>query len=199
MAEINARQVKELREATGAGIMDCKEALKESDGDLSKAEEILRTQGLAEAQKKAGRTTDEGIVDSYIHLGGKIGVLLEINCETDFVARTDEFQDLAHNICMQIAAADPTYIDREEVPEDVLHQEKRILREQARQEGKPDHIVDKIVEGRLEKYYSQVCLVDQAYIRDPDITIEELLKDAVASLGENIQVRRFARFAVGEE
>ncbi len=199
MAEINARQVKELREATGAGVMDCKEALKESAGDVDKAAEILRTQGLAEAQKKAGRTTEEGLVDSYIHLGGKIGVLLEINCETDFVARTDDFQDLAHDICLQVAAADPTYIDREDIPDDVLDQEKGILREQAKQEGKPDHIVEKIVEGRLEKYYSQVCLLDQAYVRDPDMTIDELLKDAIATLGENIQIRRFVRFAVGEE
>lgn len=199
MAEVSAKQVKELREATGAGILDCRNALKEADGDADKALEILRTQGLADAQKRAGRSTNEGIIDSYIHLGGKIGVLLEINCETDFVARTDEFQETAHNICMQIAAADPSYVSREDVPEEELEQEKRILRQQAQQEGKPENIVDRIVEGRLEKFYSQVCLLDQAYIRDPDRTVEDLLKETVASLGENIQVRRFARFALGEE
>ncbi len=190
--------VKELREATGAGILDCKKALEEAGGHIEQAREILRTKGLADAGKRAGRSTEEGIIDSYIHLGGKIGVLLEVNCETDFVARTDEFGELAHNICMQIAAADPTYVDRDEVPEEVLEQEKRILRQQAEGEGKPEHIVDQIVEGRLDKFYSQVCLLDQAYIRDADMTVGDVLKEAIASVGENIQVRRFARFAVGE-
>ncbi len=199
MVEITAKEVKELRQATGAGVLDCKKALQETDGDMQKATAVLRAQGLADASKRAGRATEQGLVDSYIHLGGKIGVLLEINCETDFVARTDEFQELAHNICMQIAAADPDYIDREEIPEEVLEQEKRILRQQADGEGKPPEIVDRMIEGRLEKFYSQVCLVDQAYIRDADRTIDELLKEAIASVGENIQVRRFARFAVGQD
>ena len=199
MVDITAKEVKELRQATGAGVLDCKKALQETDGDMQKATEVLRAQGLADASKRAGRATEQGLVDSYIHLGGKIGVLLEINCETDFVARTDEFQELAHNICMQIAAADPDYIDREEIPEEVLEQEKRILRQQADGEGKPPEIVDRIIEGRLQKFYSQVCLVDQAYIRDADRTIDELLKEAIASVGENIQVRRFARFAVGQD
>ncbi len=199
MVEITAKEVKELRQATGAGVLDCKKALQETDGDMQGATEILRAQGLADASKRAGRATEQGLVDSYIHLGGKIGVLLEINCETDFVARTDEFQELAHNICMQIAAADPDYIDREEIPEEVLEQEKRILRQQADGEGKPPEIVERIIEGRLEKFYSQVCLVDQAYIRDADLTIGELLKEAIASVGENIQLRRFARFAVGQD
>lgn len=199
MVEITAKEVKELRQATGAGVLDCKKALQETDGDMQGATEILRAQGLADASKRAGRATEQGLVDSYIHLGGKIGVLLEINCETDFVARTDEFQELAHNICMQIAAADPDYIDREEIPEEVLEQERRILRQQADGEGKPPEIVERIIEGRLEKFYSQVCLVDQAYIRDADLTIGELLKEAIASVGENIQLRRFARFAVGQD
>ena len=199
MVDITAKEVKELRQATGAGVLDCKKALQETDGDIQKATEVLRAQGLADASKRAGRATEQGLVDSYIHLGGKIGVLLEINCETDFVARTDEFQELAHNICMQIAAADPDYIDREEIPEEVLEQEKRILRQQADGEGKPPEIVDRIIEGRLEKFYSQVCLVDQAYIRDADLTIGELVKEAIASVGENIQLRRFARFAVGQD
>ena len=199
MVDITAKEVKELRQATGAGVLDCKKALQETDGDMQKATEVLRAQGLADASKRAGRATEQGLVDSYIHLGGKIGVLLEINCETDFVARTDEFQELAHNICMQIAAADPDYIDREEIPEEVLEQEKRILRQQADGEGKPPEIVDRIIEGRLEKFYSQVCLVDQAYIRDADLTIGELVKEAIASVGENIQLRRFARFAVGQD
>jgi elongation factor Ts len=199
MADISAQEVKKLREATGAGVLDCRNALQETDGDMDRAAEMLRVQGLAEATKRAGRATEEGLVDSYIHLGGKIGVLLEINCETDFVARTDEFRELAHNICMQIAAADPGYIEREVIPEDVLEQEKRILQQQAESEGKPPEIARRIVEGRLEKFYSQVCLLDQAYIRDADLTVGELLKEAMASLGENIQVRRFARFAVGQD
>ena len=199
MVEINASQVKQLREITGAGVLDCKKALVEAGGDHEKATEILRTKGLADAHKKAGRSTNQGIVDSYIHLGGKIGVLVELNCETDFVARTELFTDLAQNICMQVAATDPTYVSREEVPEDVIEQERRILLEQARAEGKPDNIAEKMVEGRLEKFFSQICLLDQAYIRDGDVKIGDLIKDAIATLGENIQVRRFARFAIGED
>ncbi len=198
MVEINARQVKDLRDATGAGVLDCKKALQECGGDLDKAVEALRTKGLAEAQKKAGRSTEEGLIDSYIHLNGKIGVLLEINCETDFVARTDQFQELAHDLCMQVAAADPTYVDRDEVPEEIVEQERRILMEQAKSEGKPEEIAQKIVDGRIEKFFAQICLVDQAFIKDPDRTIEEVIKEYVATLGENIQVRRFARYALGE-
>ncbi len=199
MVEISASQVKDLRTATGAGVLDCKKALEECGGDLDKAIEALRTKGLADAQKKAGRSTGEGLIDSYIHLNGKIGVLLEVNCETDFVARTDQFQELAHDLCMQVAAADPTFVDRDEVPEEMLEQERRILLEQAKGEGKPEEIAQKIVEGRIEKFYSQICLVDQAFVKDPDRTVEEVIKEAIATLGENIRVRRFARFAMGED
>ncbi len=199
MSDISAEMVKELREATGAGVLDCKKALQETDGDMEEAREVLRTRGLAEARKKSGRSTDEGIIDAYIHLKGKIGVLLEINSETDFVARTDDFSELAHNICMQVAAADPSYISRDDVPEDVVEQEKNILRQQAEEEGKPEHIVEQIVEGRLEKFFSQVCLMEQTYIKDTDITVKELVNDAIATLGENIEINRFARFAVGEQ
>ncbi len=199
MPEISAEQVKQLREATGAGVLDCKKALQETDGDFEQAREELRKRGLAEARQKSGRSTDEGIVEAYIHLNGKIGVLVEMNSETDFVARTDEFKELAHNICMQIAAADPDFISREDVPEDIVKQEKTILRQQAEDEGKPEHVIDQIVEGRLDKFYSQVCLMDQTYIKDTEMTVEELINDAIATLGENIRVDRFARFAVGED
>ncbi len=199
MVEISASQVKELRTATGAGVLDCKKALQEVGGDMDKAIEALRTKGLAEAQKKAGRSTNEGLIDSYIHLNGKIGVLIEVNCETDFVARTDEFSELAHDLCMQIAAADPSYIDREQVPEDIVDQERHILMEQAKGEGKPEEIAQKIVEGRMEKFFSQICLMDQAFIKDPDRTVEEVVNEYVATLGENIRVSRFTRFALGED
>ncbi|MFO7941901.1 MAG: translation elongation factor Ts [Bacillota bacterium] len=199
MVEISASQVKELRAATGAGVLDCKKALQEVGGDMDKAIEALRTKGLAEAQKKAGRSTNEGLIDSYIHLNGKIGVLIEVNCETDFVARTDEFSELAHDLCMQIAAADPSYIDREQVPEDIVDQERHILMEQAKGEGKPEEIAQKIVEGRMEKFFSQICLMDQAFIKDPDRTVEEVVNEYVATLGENIRVSRFTRFALGED
>ncbi len=198
MVDISASQVKDLRAVTGAGVLDCKKALQETGGDLDKAAEFLRTQGLADAQKKAGRSTNEGLIDSYIHMNGKIGVLLEINCETDFVARTEQFQSLAHDLCMQVAAADPSYVDREEVPEEIVQQERRILMDQAKGEGKPEEIAEKIVQGRLEKFFSQICLVDQAFIKDPDRTVEELIKEHVATLGENIQVCRFTRYALGE-
>ncbi len=198
MVDISASQVKDLRAVTGAGVLDCKKALQETGGDLDKAAEFLRTQGLADAQKKAGRSTNEGLIDSYIHMNGKIGVLLEINCETDFVARTEQFQSLAHDLCMQVAAADPSYVDREEVPEEIVQQERRILMDQAKGEGKPEEIAEKIVQGRLEKFFSQICLVDQAFIKDPDRTVEELIKEQVATLGENIQVCRFTRYALGE-
>lgn len=195
---ITAAQVKELRERTGAGMMDCKKALVETKGDLEKAIEYLREKGLAAAAKKAGRITTEGIVDAYIHGGGRIGVLVEVNCETDFVARTDEFRQLVKDIAMQIAASAPEYITREEVPEEVINKEKEILRAQALNEGKPEHIVDKMVEGRLEKFFNQICLLEQPFIKDPDITVEDMIKEHIATIGENISVRRFVRYEMGE-
>ncbi|HHW92520.1 MAG TPA: translation elongation factor Ts [Firmicutes bacterium] len=196
---VTAAQVKELREKTGAGMMDCKKALLESNGDLEKAMEILREKGLAAAAKRAGRVTGEGIIDSYIHAGGKIGVLVEVNCETDFVARNQQFKEFAHNIAMQIAATNPSYVSIEEVPEEVVAREREILRQQALNEGKPEKIVDKIVDGRLAKFYQEVCLLEQAYIRDQDRTVKDLLAEQIATIGENISIRRFVRFVLGEE
>ena len=195
---ISAQQVKELREKTGAGMMDCKKALVEAGGDMEKAVRVLREKGMAAAAKKATRTVREGLVGRYIHAGGKLGVLVEVNCETDFVARTSEFQQLVRDIAMHIAASNPTYVRSSEVPEEEITGESEIYRIQAQKEGKPDHIADKIVEGRLKKYYSGVCLYDQAFVKDPDVTIEELVGSMVAKLGENILVRRFARFKIGE-
>jgi elongation factor Ts len=198
VAEISASLVKELRDRTGAGMMDCKRALQETAGDLEAAGEYLRKQGIAKADKKADRKANEGLVHSYIHQGGKIGVLVEINCETDFVARTDDFQGLCHEIAMQIAAASPLYLSRDEISEDVLAKEREILREAALNEGKPEKVLDRIVEGKVEKYFEQVCLLEQPYIRDSDKSVEEVLKEAIASLGENIQIARFTRYALGE-
>lgn len=195
---ITAAQVKELREKTGAGMMDCKKALQEANGDMEKASELLRKKGLAAADKKAGRIAAEGLVESYIHAGGKIGVLVEVNCETDFVAKTEDFRTFVRDIAMHIAATDPDYVRREEVPEDVIEKERAILKEQALAEGKPEHIVEKMVEGRLEKFFTQVCLVDQPFVKNPDITVEELVKEHIAKIGENITIRRFARFGLGE-
>jgi elongation factor Ts len=195
---VTAQMVKELRERTGAGMMDCKKALTETGGDVDKAIEVLRTKGLAAAAKKAGRVTAEGAVGSYIHAGGKIGVLVEINCETDFVARTDEFQDLVRDVAMHIAAADPKFVDRGEVTEGDLDDERRIYRQQALDEGKPEHIVDRIVDGRVEKYYGQTVLLEQPYVKNPDQTIAEMIAEKVAKIGENIQIRRFSRFVLGE-
>ncbi|MDK2901649.1 MAG: elongation factor Ts [Thermosediminibacterales bacterium] len=195
---ITAAQVKELRERTGAGMMDCKKALVETKGDIEKAIEYLREKGLAAAAKKAGRITAEGIVDAYIHGGGRIGVLVEVNCETDFVARTEEFRQLVKDIAMQIAASNPKYITRDEVPEEVVNKEKEILRTQALNEGKPEHIVDKMVEGRLEKFFNEICLLEQPFIKHPDITVEDMIKEHIATIGENISVRRFARYEMGE-
>ena len=195
---ISAQQVKELREKTGAGMMNCKQALVEAGGDMDKAVRILREKGIAAAAKKATRAAREGLVGEYIHAGGKLGVLVEVNCETDFVARTSDFQTLARDIAMHIAASNPTYVRSSEVPEEEITGESEIYRIQAQKEGKPDHIADKIVEGRLKKYYSEVCLYDQAFVKDPDVTIEELVGSMVAKLGENILVRRFARFKIGE-
>ncbi|MEW6244922.1 MAG: translation elongation factor Ts [Bacillota bacterium] len=194
---ITATMVKELRERTGAGMMDCKNALEACAGDLERAVEYLRKKGLAAAAKKAGRETREGVIDSYIHGNGRIGVLVEVNCETDFVARTDEFRQLVHELAMQVAAANPQWISREDVPASVLEKERSILREQALLEGKPEKVVDKMVEGRMEKFFAINCLLDQPYIRDQDVRIDDLLKEKIAKLGENIVVRRFARYELG--
>lgn len=194
---VTASMVKELRERTGAGMLDCKKALVEANGDLEKAVEILRKKGLSKAAKKAGRVAAEGIVDSYIH-GGRIGVLVEVNSETDFVAKNEEFRQFVRDIAMQIAAQNPKYVSREDVPAEVIEKEKEILRQQALNEGKPEHIVEKMVEGRLEKFYKEVCLLEQPFIKDPDVTIKDILTQKIAKIGENIKIRRFVRYEVGE-
>ncbi|MFD1426276.1 elongation factor Ts [Kroppenstedtia sanguinis] len=195
---ITAAQVKELREKTGAGMMDCKKVLQEADGNVQKAMELLREKGLAKAEKKADRIAAEGLVESYIHANGRIGVLVEVNCETDFVANTDDFKGFVREIAMQIAALNPQYVRREEVPEAEVDKEREILKNQALQEGKPEHIVDKMVEGRLGKFYERVCLLEQPYIKDGDKTVDELVKEKIAKIGENISVRRFTRYELGE-
>jgi elongation factor Ts len=195
---ITADLVKTLRDKTGAGMMECKAALTEANGDLEAATTILRKRGLAQAAKKAGRTTGQGAVGSYIHMGGKVGVLVEVNCESDFVARTDGFQALVKDIAMHIAAADPRYVRREDVPAETLEKEKDIYRAQSAQAGKPATVVDKIVEGKLGSYYSQVVLFDQPYIREPSTTVAQLIAEATAKMGEHITVSRFARFKLGE-
>lgn len=196
---ISASQVKELREITGAPMMDCKQALTKAEGDRGKAIKILRTQGLAAAKSKSGRKTSEGLIISYIHLNDKLGVLLELNCETDFVARTTDFRELGNNIAMQIAAATPRYIKREDVPEHELRTEEDIYREQARTSGKPEAVWDKIAKGRMEKYFKEVCLMEQPYIKDTELTISELIASKVATIRENITVSRFVRFELGEK
>jgi elongation factor Ts len=198
MAEITAQMVKQLREKTGAGMMECKSALVEAGGDLAQAEIVLRKRGLASAQKKAGRATSEGLVGAYIHPGGKLGVLLEVNCESDFVARTDDFQHLVRDISMQIAATDPRYLRKEDVDPAALDQERDIQRARALAEGKPEKIVDKMVEGRLSKFYEEVCLLEQPFVKDNTMTIGQLIASKIAKLGENITVNRFVRFKVGE-
>jgi elongation factor Ts len=198
MAEITAQMVKELRERTGAGMMDCKNALTETRGDMEGAVDALRKKGLAAAAKKAGRVTAEGAVGSYIHAGGKIGVLVEVNCETDFVARTDQFQELVRDIAMHIAAADPRFVRREEVTPDVLERERVIFREQALASGKSEKVVERIVEGKMEKYYEEFVLLDQPFVKDPDKTVGQLIAEKVGKIGENIQVRRFSRYKLGE-
>jgi elongation factor Ts len=195
--EITAAMVKKLRDATGAGMMECKAALTEANGDLDAATTLLRKRGLAAATKKAGRSTSEGLIGHYIHLGGKIGVLVEINCESDFVARTDKFQELTREIAMHIAAANPTYVRREDVPGELVAREKDIYRDQVK--DKPAQVIDKIVDGKLNSYYQQVCLMEQASVRDPNVTITQLVQDAIRLLGENISVRRFVRMKVGEQ
>lgn len=196
--EISAAWVRELREKTGAGMMDCKKALLESAGDMEKAVDYLRQKGLALALRKESRTAAEGLVGSYIHGGGKIGVLVELNCETDCVARTHEFQGLIKDVAMQIAAGNPRYIRREDVPEDELERERQIYHQQAIESGKPEKIVGKIVDGKMERFYSEVCLLEQEFIKDPDRRVGDLIKDVVARLGENVQVKRFTRYHIGE-
>jgi elongation factor Ts len=196
--QITSAMVKELREKTGAGIMDCKEALAAVSGSVEEAVDYLRKKGLQAAAKRSTKATREGVVGSYIHGGGRIGVLVEVNCETDFVARTDEFQDLVRDIAMQVAASAPLYVSRQEVPQDSLERERGILEEQARAAGRPEHILPKIVEGRLEKYFQEVCLLEQPFVKDPDSTVGDLIKSKIAKTGENITVSRFARFALGE-
>ena len=195
---IEAKFVKELRDKTGAGMMDCKNALKESDGDIEKAIDFLRKAGVAKAEKKGSRDTKEGIVYSYIHAGGRLGVLIEVNCETDFVAKTDGFVDLTHNLAMQIAATNPIALDRESIPESVISREKEIYADQAKTSGKPENIIKKMVDGRLNKFYQENCLMEQAYIKDSEKKVSELLTESIATLGENITISRYVRFAVGE-
>lgn len=198
MAEISAQLVKELREATNAGILDCKKALTESNGNFDQAVEFLRKKGLASAAKKAGREANEGIVGHYIHAGSKQASLVELNCETDFVARTEDFQALARDLAMHVVAARPLYLRREDVPADMVAREKEIYGEQMANSGKPAHVLEKITEGKLDKWYSEVCLLEQGFVKDPDTTIQQLLTQAIAKLGENIKVNRFARIAIGE-
>jgi elongation factor Ts len=195
---ITAEQVKQLREKTGAGMMDCKTALTEAGGDMDKAVELLRKKGLASAAKRAGRATKDGIIGHYIHMGGKVGVLVEINCETDFVARTEDFQRLAKELAMHIAAADPRFVNREDIPAEVLEKEKEIYRAQFADSGKPANVIDKIAEGKLESYFAQVCLLDQPSVRDPNISIKQMIANASAKTGENVTVSRFVRFKLGE-
>ena len=195
---ITAEMVKHLRERTGSGMMDCKKALTEADGNIDKAIEILRERGLAAAAKKAGRVAAEGLVDAYIHGNGRIGVLVEVNIETDFAAANEEFKQLVRDIAMQVAAARPEYVSREDVPAEVIEKEMNILKAQARNEGKPEKVIEKMVEGRMEKFYKEVCLLEQPWIKDPDKTIKQLVTEKIATIGENINVRRFARFERGE-
>ncbi|MCP4371434.1 MAG: translation elongation factor Ts [Deltaproteobacteria bacterium] len=198
MTTISAKMVKQLREKTGAGIMDCKQALSECDIDIDKAVDFLRKKGLATAAKRAGRAIMEGIIHSYIHMGGKLGVLVEIGCETDFVAKNEDFQEFAKNIAMHIAAANPLGIKAEDVPEEVINKEREIYRAQALETGKPENVIDKITEGKLNKFIKESCLLNQAYVRDPQITIADLLNELIAKIGENITVKRFVRFQIGE-
>ena len=195
---ISASKVKELRDRTGVGMMDCKKALQDTNGDVEKAVELLRERGLASAAKKAGRIAAEGLVDSYIHGEGRIGVLVEVNCETDFVAKTDDFKSFVRDIAMHIAASNPKYVSREEIPQQERDKEKEILRAQALNEGKPEKIVDRMVEGRMEKYISEVCLVEQPFVKDPDKTIKDILNEKISTIGENMSIRRFVRFERGE-
>jgi elongation factor Ts len=198
MATISAAMVKQLREKTGAGMMDCKQALTDCEGDIDKSVDFLRKKGLATAAKRAGRAMSEGIVQSYIHMGGKLGVMVEVNCETDFVAKNDDFKEFAKNIAMHIAATNPLGIRPEDVPEEIVNKEKEIYREQALEMGKPEKMIDKIAEGKLNKFFKDNCLLNQPYVREPNMTISDLLTEMIAKIGENITIKRFARFQIGE-
>lgn len=195
---VTAAQINELRKSTGAGMLDCKKALEETTGDFEKAVDFLRKKGLAAAAKKAGRAATEGAVGTYIHAGGKIGVMVEINCETDFVAKTDNFQTFVKDIAMHIAAASPQFVRREEVPADVLEREKEIYRAKARETGKPENIIEKIIEGQVNKFYADICLLEQAYVKDPDKTILQYLNETISKIGENMSIRRFTKYVLGE-
>ena len=197
--EIKVKLVKELREKSSAGMMDCKKALVESNGDIKKAEEILKERGLAKASKKASRATKEGIIDSYIHTGSKIGVMVEVNCETDFAVRSEMFKNFVHDIALHITAAAPLYVSKEDVPQEVLDKEKELYRKQALNEGKPEKIIDRIAEGKLKKYYEENCLLEQLFVKDNDVKIGDLLKQHIAKMGENIVIKRFERYILGEE
>ena len=198
MAEIKAAMVKDLREKTGAPFLDCKNALVETEGDFEKAAEVLRIKGVAKASKKTTRKTDQGTISSYVHAGGKIGVMLEVNCETDFVARNDEFQNLCREVAMQIAANNPIYVRKEEVSEEEIENERRILKAEAMESGKPENIAEKMVAGRINKFFEEICLLEQPYIRDPKIKIVDLVNSLIAKIGENIVVKRFVRYQLGE-
>ena len=195
---VSAKEVMKLREKTGLSVMKCKKALVEAKGDMEKAIEILRKQGLSDAQKKKTRTASEGLIGSYVHFDGKIGVLIEVNCETDFVARTNEFKNLVKDLAMQVASLNPKYIKPEDIPEDILEKEKEIYRAQLKDSGKPENIIERIVEGKMKKFYSQVCLLEQPFIKEQKMTVKELIDSAIAKLGENIQIRRFVRYSLGE-
>lgn len=199
MANITAAMVKELRDKTGAGMMDCKKALQENDGDVDKAIAFLRTKGIAKAEKKASREVNDGLVEAYIHMGGKLGVLLEVNCETDFVAKTDDFKNFVRDIAMHVAASDPMTVSREGISEDILNREREIFKASALESGKPEHIVEKIVDGRMEKFFSERVLLEQPYIRDDKKSIKDYLTETIGKLGENITIRRFVRFKIGDE
>lgn len=196
--DISADAVKKLREKTGVGLMDCKEALKQSNGDIEKAMDYLREKGLAKLQKRMGKVASEGSIVSYIHTGGKIGAMVEVNCETDFVANTKEFQEFSKDIAMQITASNPLYVKREDVPQDVVEKEKEIYKKQAIESGKPEKIIDKIAEGKLEKFFQEICLVEQSYIKNPDITVKELMEELIIKMGEKMLINRFVRFQLGE-
>ncbi len=196
--QITSAMVKELREKTGAGIMDCKEALTASEGSLDDAVDFLRKKGLQSAAKRSSRSTSEGVVESYIHAGGKLGVLLEVNCETDFVARTDDFQTLVRDIAMHIAASNPIYVSKDEVPSEALEKERVILAEQAKEAGRPEQVIPKIVEGRIQKYYEENCLLEQPFVKNPDTKVDDMLKEQISKVGENITIGRFSRFVLGE-
>ena len=195
--QITSQMVKELRDKTNAGMMDCKKALSETAGDMEKAIDLLRQKGLAVARKRADRATSEGVVETYIHAGGKLGVMVEVGCETDFVAKNSDFQEFAKNVAMHIAASSPVAIRREEVPEDVLERERNIYRQQALDSGKPENIVEKMIGGKMDKFYGEVCLMEQKYVKNPDLSIQDLLNELIAKLGENISIKRFARFQIG--